>query len=318
MDQFTALRQTDVIDVATWTPDIHHEVFPQGARDKRALFAPEPAPMDRLLPGRRYLFKESDRRYPDQFWAEIVAYRVGRLLGLDVPPAFAAVDSRTGVCGALIQWFYTDGIERFIWAGELLQNIRPDFDRRLGTDHNLKDIGRLMLAMRIQQTLHPSEDWRVWWATALTFDTIIGNTDRHQDNWGFLYRVQPEGGNDLAVICPLFDNGTSLGNERHIEQVAGWSDETLDRYINRGTHHVRWEHGAAKESHLALLRKALLIWPRTRPHIEVKVFAITCENLAQAIADLPELDLPRRLSIGRRDFMLRLLCRRLHFLKSLF
>lgn len=68
-----------------------------------------------LLSARQALpFRRSKRSYPDQFWGEVVAYRVGCLLGLQVPPAFAAWNSRTGRCAALIEWFYYDNNEAFV------------------------------------------------------------------------------------------------------------------------------------------------------------------------------------------------------------
>jgi hypothetical protein len=63
--------------VSGWEVDAEFGVFPQGARAKEAVFAPDPAPEPVLLSDRRYLFKRSKRSYPDQFWGEVVAYRVG-------------------------------------------------------------------------------------------------------------------------------------------------------------------------------------------------------------------------------------------------
>lgn len=36
------------------------------------------------------------------------------------------------------------------------------------------------------------------------FDFLIGNTDRHQNNWAVLQRVED------TILCPLYDNGSSL------------------------------------------------------------------------------------------------------------
>lgn len=307
--------QQEAIDIASWEADAEFSIYPQGARSKQAVFAPDGVP-GFLLPGRRYLFKESQPKYPDQYLTEVAAYRIGRLIDVNVPPAFAAFDSRTGVCGALIQWFYTDGVERFVWAGDLLQNIRPTFDRKKGRDHNLKDISKLLLGMRIAGALHASEDWRQWWAEALLLDALLGNTDRHQDNWGFLYAQELGGTNDRARLCPYFDNGTSMGHERFTNLVSGWTDDQLDRYIAKGTHHVRWEHGGVRLNHCELLRKALLIWPRTRPAIELKASAIAAPDLAVAVESLTQLNLPVPMSPQRSAFMLRLLTRRLAHIKD--
>ena len=77
----TALVQTAVFDVARWEQDAEFGVFPQGARAKDAVFAPLLPSEPVLVGGKRYLFKRSKRSYPDQFWGEVIAYRVGCLLG---------------------------------------------------------------------------------------------------------------------------------------------------------------------------------------------------------------------------------------------
>jgi hypothetical protein len=94
---------------------------------------------------------------------EVIAYRIGCLLGLPVPPAFAAM--RDGTCGALIEWFYQDGKEAFTHAGDLLiAHIRPDFDRKEGNFHNLID--NMELLRQLNQIGLFNEDWRQWWTDA--------------------------------------------------------------------------------------------------------------------------------------------------------
>ena len=176
------LRQTLIIDVVDWEIDAEFGVYPQGARAKDALFAPRDALPDELTPDRRYLFKRSRKNYPDQFWCEVVAYRIGCLLGVEVPPAFAAWNSATGLCAALIEWFYVDGESLLVHAGDFLLKVQPDFDRKQGTRHNLHHNSVLTRTLSQKGRLQP--EWRQWWVDALLFDALIGNTDRHQDNWG--------------------------------------------------------------------------------------------------------------------------------------
>ena len=69
--------QAAAFDVASWEVDAEFGVFPKGARAKDAVFAPETPPEPVIIRGHRYLFKRSRLCYPDQFWAEFVAYRIG-------------------------------------------------------------------------------------------------------------------------------------------------------------------------------------------------------------------------------------------------
>ena len=300
--------QTATFDVAMWEQDAEFGVFPQGARAKDAVFASATPPDTVLVPGKRYLFKRSKRSYPDQFWGEVIAYRVGCLLGLQVPPAFAAWNSQTGYCAALIEWFYADGAESFILGGDFLQRIQPDYDREQGTKHNLEQIEVLMRALFSAGT--PVRNWRQWWVDTLLFDALIGNTDRHQDNWGLVFQRT---GDRLARcrLSPMFDNGTSLGHERFVERVQGWSAADLDRYIQRGTHHVKWSlrETPVINKHAALLRRAALAWPQT---IEIarKRLNFHPDELAACFADLVNLPTPIPLTAERMGFVQRLLKRR--------
>ena len=155
------LLQSHLFDVAYWESDAEFAVFPQGARAKDAVFAPDAPSEPVIVPGKRYLFKHSEKRYPDQFWGEVVAYRIGCLLGVQVPSAFAAYNSETKHCAALIEWFYNDSSEALVMAGDFLQKIRPGFDRKRGTQHNLLD-NTLLMRMFAQNKLLES-GWQQWW-----------------------------------------------------------------------------------------------------------------------------------------------------------
>ena len=51
----------------------------------------------------------------------------------------------------------------------------------------------------------------LYWARIFAFDALVGNTDRHQENWGLLW--SNTGGIPRVRFSPAFDNGTSLGHE---------------------------------------------------------------------------------------------------------
>ena len=225
------------VDVANWRPDEEFTVYPEGARDKSLVYSPSPMPHRFLVPGDRYLFKHAFHRYPDQFWTEVIAYRVGCHMGVAVPPAFVAWTSDTGTCGALIEWFldYPGELpKRYVPGGDIMTSMIRGYDRKKGRQHNFEAIERYLTVLARAGKLR--SDRRSWWCDTLLFDALIGNTDRHQDNWGLLWTA---GGS--ARLAPVFDNGTSLGHEIFPDKMAGFHDpQRLDRYIARGTHHMRW------------------------------------------------------------------------------
>jgi len=245
----------EVIRVVSWAPDEDFPVFPVGSKPKRLLVCPEAAPAPFLVAGHRYLFKTPSGWQAPQVWSEILAYELSRKSGTPVPPCFFAIDEATGELGVLVEFFYGYPGEtvstRFVPAIDYFQGLfRDRFDRKTGRPHSVVQNITLCQALGIQDPVG-------WWARALTFDALIGNTDRHPENWGFLF-TRPEPGQSLISMAPLFDNGTSFGYERTDAALREeWSDERLNAYISKGTHHCGWSRVdvAKGYNHVALCHR---------------------------------------------------------------
>lgn len=232
----------EVIDVTDWLGDEHHAVFPVGARDKEMLWSPKHVETENLKASWPYLFKESIYRYPDQYWTELVAYIVSKHLKVDVPKVFPAVKKTEDgiVCGSLIEWFYDVETERFVHAGSFFKRIIPDFDDKTGKHHNLTDMTFLVRILAIHAGL--TTERLKWLADMALFDSLIGNTDRHQENWGVIFQ-----NDDKSRLSPLFDNGTSLGHERFLDKIRDWDDNRIKAYVRKGCHHLRVSRDDTRE-----------------------------------------------------------------------
>ena len=208
MDPRPNQRPDQLVYLADWASDPEFPIHPFGSREKSVFVCPTPAPFPFLLPGHRYLFKLSNPRGPSQFWSEIIAYQIGEMMGIEVPPAFVGVNSE-GQPGALMEFFYGhDGSDETLeHGGDYWVRFFPGYDRRKGRSHSIQgnlDIGR---ELRNQGLICDPVDH---WSELLLLDALIGNTDRHQDNWGVVWRRVPTSGNRPGRYAPAFDNGTSL------------------------------------------------------------------------------------------------------------
>lgn len=216
-------------------------------------------------------------------------------MGLNVPPAFAAFNARTGYSAALIEWFYRDGAEVFMLGGDFMQMVHEGFDRVRGTQHNLQDVELLMRLLARTKALN--QNWRQRWVEALLFDALIENSDRHQDNWGLIFDAVGREPPNMPPcrLAPLFDNGTSLGHERFPDRVAGWSSARLDQYIANGMHHVKssLDPALAVQGHLQLLRHVLNDWGQ---HLDLDLLrdrvAFSSDELILCFADLGSIPVP--------------------------
>jgi hypothetical protein len=103
----------EIISIDYWIPiEDFGTRYPEGAREKTLYRSPQEPTQSYIKADHRYLFKESNQRYPWQFWCEIIAYRIGLLMNVDVPSAFVASktekDGKDTVYAVLIEWFYED------------------------------------------------------------------------------------------------------------------------------------------------------------------------------------------------------------------
>lgn len=314
-----AQKPEEIVEVDKWPSNELAEVYPEGARDKKLMFCPKDIKFDFLIGGHKYLFKESMSRHPIQLFSEIIAYRFGCLVGVDVPPAFLAIQYRDdeAVCGALIEWFYDyPGNEGalYIRGGDLAENVIDDFDQKKGTQHNIDFITQICSSL--ENTAQSNEyellhDPYEHWMKVFTFDALIGNTDRHQDNWGVL---KPH---DKIGFSPAFDNGTSLGYEFFDERLEKFNDPVhLTRYIKRGAHHVRWDASEDKRiPHIGLITFMLDKYPQ---HIEIveNILNFKEEELYYSLEDLTKFDSPICFSSNRLDFVIKLLLARRQAIKN--
>jgi hypothetical protein len=310
-----------VIDVSAWSNDQEFAVYPEGARDKRALFAPE-APSDQfLISGHRYLLKFSVRWAPEQFWNEVLAYRLGRRMGVSVPPSHVAIDRHSGACGALIEFFLDypgQPEETYIAGGDTMQRLIPQYDRKKGSQHNFSTISTWCRALAQSPQLSFATDWLSYWARVLAFDSLIGNTDRHQDNWGTLF--QRSVAKPVARLSPAFDNGTSLGYElsaTRMQSLMG-STERLQKYVDAGTHHMRWKlDDAQRTQHGALLKLFCNEYAGYATEVR-QCLSLSNAAIEETVNQLRAFQIPVPFSPIRADFVTQLLrFRRDHLLSLL-
>ncbi|RYG86835.1 MAG: hypothetical protein EON59_09030 [Alphaproteobacteria bacterium] len=242
----------EVVSLDGWEPDEDFPFGPLGAKAKRIFICPTPAPYGFLIGGHRYIFKEPEGSKAQQVWSEVIAYEIAKLVHVEVPPAFLATGPGNGSPGVLIEYFYGhvgDPDRRLVHGIERLQARGFQTDLRRGSlsgSHKVPHAG-------------------AWWAQTLAFDSLIGNTDRHSENWGFLVEPSPDGGRHLSM-APAFDNGTSLGFIVGDRQLADFTKpERLGQFIANGHHHFGWTSGdKGSGQHVALCRWFARQYPSTQ------------------------------------------------------
>jgi len=257
------------IAIDDWRMDDTYEgVYPKGARDKSAYFSPETVEESCLKRNFRYLFKLSRSWCPWQFWGEIIAYRMGLITGIEVPPTHIGLNNKynpgESTYGALIEWFYDDKKDLYVEGGQFMVQLVKDYDRQKGTQHNFLTIANFSL-------LRDLPSFGEHWAGVFTLDCLTGNTDRHQDNWGLVVKGVRQQPMRKATPCfsPAFDNGTALSYEvveKNIEKSL--NEERLEKYLTnprRARHHMKWSLDEDESLNFYdFMKKFVLEFPATR------------------------------------------------------
>jgi len=149
-----------------------------GTRDKKYVQSPE---------GGFYYFKTSmlkpGKDYKYEFWSEVIASQIGLLYGFDMLPYHVAFDGSK--VGCISKSMFTPGQEELIEGGKFLQAFDNTFDpsdRQLRKMYSFQLIESTLKFFDYDKTIKDIIE-------ILVFDALIGNSDRHQENWAFIIEL---------------------------------------------------------------------------------------------------------------------------------
>jgi hypothetical protein len=263
-----------------------------------------------IRPSHRYLFKESVLRHPWQYWMEIIAYQIGCLAQVSVPPAYVAIDSKSNKSAALIEWFYGNNVEKnmalvFIDGGDLMTKSIPNYDLKKGKQHNFETIRDLLGKFESQKIL--TTHWYEQWIKILIFDALIANTDRHQNNWGIIFRGNSEQKNIQIELAPAFDNGTSMGYDILEENFKKFNPE---KYFEDGTHHMKWKLSDIQNKkgmdHAVMINGLVETFPNAG-HLMKEILNFDLSALRSILNHLTQFKVIHPFTEARADFVYKLI-----------
>ncbi|MCK5707551.1 MAG: HipA domain-containing protein [Candidatus Aureabacteria bacterium] len=298
----------EIIEIDDWRIAEDNKIYPEGSKEKSLYIAPNERIYDFIIPNHKYLFKLSYSRYPEQFWVEIIAYKLGCLAGVEVPPTFVAIDKGTMRVGALVEWFFSYpgySTELKMSGANYMQMLISNYDRDKGIQHNLKSIKTLHSFLK--KSFSFNFNWPEYWAKTLAFDALIGNTDRHQDNWGIIWSYKDKKPFPKRMT-PVFDNGTSMGHEILERNFDSFNEPSrLEKYVLKGTHHMKWSLDEdVRIGHVELIKRFICEHPEVIDAVK-RILYFDEEKLNNAIMELTTFNVYCKLSEKRANFIEKLL-----------
>jgi len=208
-----------------------------------------------------WLFKYA-RPGTGEHWSEKVAYEVARLI--DLPAARIELAQFEGKRGtASLNFVRRHEGEDLVHGDELLAGHVTGYDRDKVFRHSDHSVSNIVKAV---EAVFPGAEERhtelTQLAGYLVLDALIGNTDRHHQNWGVL-RNRSETGVTHHRIAPTFDHASSLGrNESEASLERKLRDGTVLNYARKGRGGIFWLSGDKRGANpLDLVEMAAKQWP---------------------------------------------------------
>ncbi len=206
----------------------------------------------------KWLFKYPHPR-TGEHWAEKVAAEVAGQFGI------ARADVELAVCeeerGSVARSFVAADEELFhgnqVLSGQLdLYDANQRFAQK---QHTLKNVFDAL--SRVFEAPDAGEEAKALMAQYLVFDALIGNTDRHHENWGILTKTHEDG--KFRCLAPSFDHASSLGRELTDERrVRLLNEQRIGNYSEKARGGIFWtETDRHAVSPLELVRKGFAEYP---------------------------------------------------------
>jgi hypothetical protein len=234
--------------------------------------------------GRSWLFKRALRSGED--WSEWLAAQVARALG--VPAAEVALAAHQGCRGTVSPSFLAPG-EQLFHGNELLLGLDPDYPTQGVRKVSAHTVSACLDALAAARAAGAGGegDARDDLLGHLLLDALVGNTDRHHENWAV---VRGPSGTRLA---PSYDHAASLGwnlpeaKARHrLEGRDGRA--TVDAYCRRARSALYLRPGAPRPLHPAdAFEVAAGLRPAAGARWRARAERLDLDELAEAAARLP-------------------------------
>lgn len=240
-----------------------------------------------LLDGKRWLFKYP-RPESGEHWAEVLAANVANLLS--IPAAEVLFAEFEGTKGSASRSFADKAMNQLLIHGnEILPDVVHKYERDKRHRQREHTVTNIVAALsKMFKAVPDNYAAKQQMAGYLTLDAVIGNTDRHHENWAVILTLLPEAKFRLEV-APTFDHASSLGRELSDQKRSDiLAAGTVGKYIERGRGGIYWSPRDEKAMcPLELCLKVAEVTPDLFRDWFARVTRLNMADVSKAIALYP-------------------------------
>lgn len=242
--------------------------------------------------GKRWLFKES-RPNTGEDWSEKLAAEIAHLIG--VPAAIVELADCEGRRGTVsLSFVDREKGEELIHGNEILagQVLGYDPNKIFGqADHTLDNIYQAIGKLFPD----PEENEKILkqLASYMVIDGLVGNVDRHHENWGLVgyLETNEDGDNEFIVyVAPTYDHASCLGRELldiRIDRILTSSDG-VSGYISKGRGAIYLSPSSPRgENPLKLVEFGSRRFPQYFDDVLDAVKAVCLDDILQLVDKIP-------------------------------
>lgn len=247
-----------ILDVSHWEEDYNNQI--SGTRAKYWIIEPDTS--------QQFMFKIPTEN-TGEAWAEKVSAEIGKLLGLTMMDVHFAV--RQNINGIIAKKFTTK-TEEFYEAGDLITSVVDDFNRYKLDNYSFGHISKALAEFQLDKDF----------IIIPVFDALIGNQDRHCDNWGIIttksnYR-----------LAPIYDNGSSLGfglKENRIKMM--FKDPNMFKAFSNRSYSLIGIDGKKKPKYLELLSVIRSQYPKEVEDAVNRLSSLNKDSIVKVLNTIP-------------------------------
>lgn len=213
-------------DISSWHKNVHYSTG--GTRSKYIALHPDT--------NEEYFFKGSKEtplgeiRYPTEFWSEIVSSKIGQFLGFPMLDYNIAYNSKhKQKIGCLSKSMVLNSknklTEGITYLTGFNAQYNPDTDKK---DYTFQFICKALNKFSLENYIKNIIE-------IIVFDSIIGNSDRHQENWGILSTYEQDENIVEEQISTAFDK---IKNK--IKKLSKNNNEDAKIHVNMNSKYVTY------------------------------------------------------------------------------